>query len=82
MDSRERLKRLQSYRRDNLVYELAMEEVSIAEALKLTREMVENPERYGINENEEHRRSEKAAEMLRKTMENGKVVGFFHENRA
>lgn len=33
---------------DNPVYELAMEEVSIAEALKLARDMLENPEKYGI----------------------------------
>ncbi|BAD86410.1 hypothetical protein TK2221 [Thermococcus kodakarensis KOD1] len=67
---------------DNPVYELAMEEVSIAEALKLARDMLENPEKYGIKEKDERRRGEKAAEMLRKTMEEGKVVGFFHKERA
>jgi hypothetical protein len=81
VDSYERLKKLRSYRRDNLVYELAMEEVSIAEALNLAKEMLENPEKYGIHEKDEQGRRKKVAEIVRKTMEDGKVVGFFHRDR-
>lgn len=54
-----------------------MEEVSIVEVLKLVRDMFENFEKYGIKEKDECRRGEKVVEMLRKMMEEGKVVGFF-----
>jgi len=70
------------YTHEHLINEIGVSEVALMEAIKVAKDMLKHPEKYGVYEESERLRRrrlfEKLEEMFRKK---GKVVGFPHRER-